>query len=81
MEIKRKILAKTLQNAIFDGWNDSVLEESGLQTALQKNEIYIHFPSGISDLVDFFAAENLAILESAADSLNHNEKLPAKITF
>lgn len=80
MVIKQKILAKALENAVFDGWNSQMLENSAIAAGCAKNEIYIHFPGGIVDLVDFFAGQKLESLRKVAEDMRE-EKLTRKITW
>jgi len=57
-----------------------MLEHSAVAAGCAKNEAYIHFPGGVSDLVDFFAAEKLAELRKAAENMQE-EKLTGKIIW
>jgi len=79
--IKEKILRKALENAVFDGWNNTMLEASAAMAGIEKKAAYIYFPAGISSLVDFFAGESLIELEKAALHLPHDKKLPEKISW
>jgi len=79
--IKEKILHKALENAVFDGWNNTMLEASAAMAGIEKKAAYIYFSTGISSLVDFFAEENLIELEKAALHLPHDKKLPEKISW
>ncbi len=80
MAIKERILAKALENAVFDGWNNQMLENSAIAAGCAENEAYIHFPRGISDLVDFFADEKLMDLRKAGETMRQ-EKLTGKIIW
>lgn len=78
--IKEKILAKALENAVFDGWNSAMLTHSAIAAGCAKNEAYIHFPRGISDLIDFFAEQKLGELRESAKTMRE-EKLTGKIIW
>ncbi len=64
-DIKQKILDRVLANAPFDGWTESNLLKSTEEAGFDVNYSEIAFPSGIADIVDYYALKsNEKMLES-----------------
>jgi ubiquinone biosynthesis protein COQ9 len=64
--VKERILAKALENAVFDGWNNAMLENSCADFGMAGKKAYVYFPRGVHDLVDFFEERQRARLEKTA---------------
>jgi ubiquinone biosynthesis protein COQ9 len=80
---QQKILEFCLKNAIFDGWNQKLLENASISAGLDAQHHRILFPGGVADLFTYFVEEtNRKMAENVKlDGLKTHEKIRACIIW
>ena len=72
-EQRQKILSRVLDFVPHDGWTEKSLLKGIQDSGIEKEELYRIFPSGVSDIIEFWSLEIDKEMSLALEKMNLKE--------